>query len=71
MKSPLVPPDNDEGEYTDLMVCQSNAGFYIGTMFKHKEGWTAPGSRDSGYYPTKEAAQAALNSQTFEQRTHP
>lgn len=72
-KSPLVERwgGDEEGTYTDLQVCRSNAGYYIGTMFTTKEGWQEPGSRDSGYYRTAEEAQAELDAMSFEQRSHP
>lgn len=65
MKSSIVnsPYIKDPENYTDLKVCQSGAGYYIGTMYKDPEmgGMEVPGSRDSGYYPTHEAAQKDLD----------
>lgn len=49
-----------------LTVCQSNAGFYLGC--EDDEG---PVARDSEYFPTREAAQAALDSGEWCQRMHP
>lgn len=65
MKSSMVQNadyiDNKEkGSYSDLQVLQSNAGFYIGTIFTDAEGWQEPGSRDSDYFPTRAAAAIAL-----------
>ena len=45
-----------------LKVCQSAAGFYIGT-------WCCePHSRESVYYPTSEEAQKHLDNDTWERR---
>jgi len=46
------------GKYGNLQVCKSGAGYYIGRMFHNPEygGFMEPGSRESGYYPTKEEA---------------
>lgn len=73
MKSPQVQNvDSKNAErYTDLQVCQSGAGFYIGAMYKTPEGFTEPGSRDSQYFPTREEAQKALDSGIWEQRMWP
>jgi hypothetical protein len=50
-----------------LDVCRSNAGFYIGTF-----GDDGPCSRESvQYWPTREAAQQALATGTWTQRTEP
>ena len=64
MKS-LYAADNEEGTYSDLQVLKSNAGYYIGTIFTHNgkempEGFTEPGSRDSGYFLKKEKAEEFL-----------
>ena len=51
-----------------VAVCESNAGFYIGVV-SETEG---PLSRDSEeYFPTREAALAALDSGSWTQRLHP
>lgn len=67
-----------EGEYTDLRVLRSAAGWYIGTNFIHNgtalgipKGFIEPGSRESGYYATREEAERALKSESWEQRGHP
>ncbi len=71
-RSPLTLNWSDpEGEYSDLRVCQSNAGYYIGTIFIGKDGFREPGTRDSGYYRTKKEAETALKEMSFEQRQHP
>ena len=58
--------------YSDMMVCKSAAGYYIGTMYTSPEGFLAPGGRDSvEYYPTEGAAQHALDNNLFTQRTRP
>ena len=43
-------------ELLELKVCQSAAGYYLGT-------WClcGPFSRESGYYPSEKAAQDALD----------
>jgi len=46
---------------TNIQVLQSAAGYYIGYL--DEEGY--PYSRESGYYATKEAAQADLDNETF------
>ena len=53
------------GFYSDLRVLQSAAGFYIGTLFQEfdRDGnvvMEEPGSRDSGYFATKEEAEREL-----------
>ena len=60
----------DYNRYSTLQVLRSNAGFYIGTMYTHPEGWEEPGSRDSEYFPSSEAAEHALNTNTYEIRWH-
>ena len=44
-----------------LQVLSSRAGYYIGTQCPH----CGPYSRESGYYPTPEAAKTALDSNEF------
>ena len=52
---------------TELMVCQSGAGYYIGTLY---DGM--PNSRDSvEYYPTYNDAEVALAKGTYTPRLHP
>lgn len=53
----------DMGEYvlTKLQVCSSAAGYYIGRMSWDKEGeFEETGSRESGYFKTKEDASLAM-----------
>jgi hypothetical protein len=45
----------------EVEVLRSNAGFYIGFMCYN----CGPYSRESGYYPTKEEAQKALNENSY------
>lgn len=63
------------GTYTDLMVLESAAGFYIGTLFIHEHsdlaGLHEPGSRESEYFPTYEVALSALVNQSWTQRENP
>ena len=63
-----------------LTVCQSAGGFYIGAVASEEiydlgeDGLLAgaPLARDSAeYYPTREAAEAALKSGSWTQRQHP
>ena len=52
--------------YTELKVMQSAAGYYIGRGYVVEEEWGTyeePGSRESGYYKTREAAQCALETE--------
>ena len=63
------------GEYSDLQVMRSGAGWYIGTLFTYTngsyKGFQEPGSRESGYYATEEEAQAAMDACSWDQRAHP
>jgi hypothetical protein len=45
------------GEYSDLRVLRSAAGWYIGTIYQ-QDG--SPGSRDSCYFKTEQDADFAL-----------
>jgi len=59
-----IPANNVVSE---LMVCQSNAGYYIGTLQYDSEvdHWF-PYSRDSlDYYPDERAAKSALDNGTW------
>lgn len=67
MKSPMITNADyikDKSGYTDLMVCQSAAGYYIGTLWNEYENekliWQEPGSRDSDYFATEEQAKSFL-----------
>jgi hypothetical protein len=64
MKSPQVESaayisSDEKRRYSDLLVHESRAGFYVGTTYNGDHG-PEPGSRDSGYFPTREKAAAAL-----------
>ena len=63
MKSPMIrnlfPDELDR--YSDLEVLESAAGFYVGTTYANPDGFTEPGSRDSGYFPTADEAQDFLD----------
>lgn len=63
MKSPMVqsqPYIKDKSNYSELQVLKSAAGYYVGTLFTTPEGWEEPGSRDSGYFKTKDEAGSYL-----------
>lgn len=51
----------DKDAYTEMQVCRSAAGYYVGTMYNNPDGYQEPGSRDSGYFATEEKAQAYLD----------
>lgn len=55
------------GEERELQVLRSNAGYYLGT----RDDLGCPNSRDSGYFPSEEAARTALETGAFEPRLHP
>ena len=55
-----------------LQVIKSPAGFFIGALMPDSMPRGQVASRDSAeYYPTREAAQAALDTSSFTQRQHP
>jgi len=57
MKSPQILKLPDANRYSELKVMESRAGFYVGTSYD--DG--SPGSRDSGYHPSREAAERTLS----------
>jgi hypothetical protein len=65
MQSPMIQnadyiePHRKPG-YSALQVMKSAAGYYVGTTYTDEDGFQGPGSRDSGYFPTKEAAERFL-----------
>ena len=63
------------GEYSDLRVMKSAAGYYIGTSFTHTQGefkgLEEPGSRESEYFATAEEARDALDNRSWTQRMNP
>lgn len=74
MRSPLVENADyiqDKKGYSELKVLQSPAGFYIGTIYTDEDGFQEPGSRDSEYFPTKRAAEIALEQNDWCQRMTP
>lgn len=54
----------DCGIKLPFQVCQSPAGFYIGTQCSECGPW----SRESDYFKTRELAQKALDENTWEPR---
>lgn len=67
MKSPMIQEGSfikteDKGNYSELQVLRSPAGWYIGTMYHDPEGFQEPGSRDSGYFATKKEAEDEFRS---------
>lgn len=63
MKSPMIAKADyiaDKESYTDLMVLESPAGFYIGTLYNNPAGYQEPGSRDSGYFAKRAEAEREL-----------
>lgn len=70
MQSPMIATADyiaaeEKGRYSELQVLQSGAGWYIGTLYYEPGSkFGEPGSRDSGYFPTQEAAEQALASLT-------
>ena len=52
---------------SDLMICRSNAGYYIGRHYLEDDmegdpnDGGMPYSRDSGYFRTREDAEASFN----------
>jgi len=55
------PHEHNDCYVSDLMVCQSAAGYYLGRMCLDKEdGFEEPYSRESDYFASKEKAAAAL-----------
>ena len=58
---------------TELKVCKSNAGYYIGTeCYDAYRGMYLPNSRNSvEYYPTYLDADTALSNGSYTRRLHP
>ena len=55
---------------SELRVCQSAAGFYVGRTFTEPDvPFEQPYSRDSAeYYPTRQLAQSALDNNSYTTR---
>jgi hypothetical protein len=63
VKSPMLMNTTfitDKNNYTDLQVLRSNAGYYIGTMYITEGDFEEPGTRDSSYFSSKQAADKFL-----------
>lgn len=78
MRSPQVINvyGQDNSGYSELQVLKSAAGYYIGTLYTNGPdsdcpGLVEPGSRDSDYYETEDAARTALYALQWEQRETP
>jgi hypothetical protein len=52
--------EDDKGNYSELKVMRSAAGWYVGTEYHDPAGFTEPGSRDTGYFSTEREAQLEL-----------
>lgn len=51
----------DDGTYSRLRIMHSNAGYYIGRTYRNNfDECEVPGSRESDYFPTSDAAEKAL-----------
>lgn len=55
-----VLPDTQDETVSDLRVLQSAAGYYVGRVEISPEGYEFPFCRESGYYPTREKTESAL-----------
>ena len=55
----VLPGTQDEA-VSELRVLQSAAGFYVGRVEISPECYEFPYCRESGYYPTREKAESAL-----------
>lgn len=53
--------------YSKLMVLQSAAGYYIGSLYQEDPNEPSPGTRDSQYFRTEAEAIAAFNSNDWMQ----
>lgn len=67
MKSPQLARLGlaDDPHYSDLQVMESPAGHYVGTSYRNLDArgkllFEEPGSRDSGYFASREEAAAFL-----------
>ncbi len=55
-----VKKASERRKYSELKVCKSAAGYFIGTTYTNDEGYKEPGSRDSIYFSTDWEAKATL-----------
>jgi hypothetical protein len=58
---PEIYEGDDGSFYTVMQILKSAAGYYIGRMFwDNTEKFWEPGSRESGYFTTREEAERAM-----------
>ena len=50
---------------SELIVLESNGGFYIGRVYEHSRFEYEPYSRESSYMATRDIAEAALINNTY------
>ena len=55
-----VLPGTQDETVSELRVLQSAAGFYVGRVEFMPGGYELPYCRESGYYPSREKAESAL-----------
>jgi len=55
-----VLPGTQDETVSELRILQSAAGYYVGRVEISPEGYEFPYCRESGYYPTREKAESAL-----------
>lgn len=65
MKSPKIQSAayisvEDKARYSDMLILESPAGYYIGTLYSNSEGFKEPGSRDSAYFDERGDAEKLL-----------
>lgn len=58
------------GVYSEMKVCNSQGGYYIGRVFRDGQFGDIPGSRESDYFATRVDAEIAL-SEGFTWRNSP
>lgn len=56
----LYKQANDRRRFSELMVCRSPVGYYLGTLYTAPEGYQEPGSRDSIYFDSPQEARNLL-----------
>ena len=68
MKSPQISTfsASERLKYTELQVLRSFKGWYIGSLYDMGE----PGTRDSEYFLSEDAARVALATGAWQQRWH-
>lgn len=55
-----VKKASERRKYSELKVCRSPAGYFVGTSFTTDEGYEEPGSRDSIYFQSIQEAERTL-----------